>query len=50
MEVNINLPPTLDAFSFNVVNEMYAYHTWTVTAKYENDLEGDTPYMWAEIV
>jgi len=29
---------------------MYAYHTWSVVAKYENDIEGDAPIQSAEVV
>jgi hypothetical protein len=43
IEININKPPTFDKYSFNVNNEMYAYHTWSVVAKFENDQEGDPP-------
>ena len=29
---------------------MYAYHTWNVIAKFENDLEGDKPIQKAQVV
>ena len=48
--MRINAPPSFDKFSFSVTNEMFAYHTWNVVAKYENDLEGDAPIQDAEIV
>ncbi len=44
MELRINTPPSFDKYSYNVANEMYAYHTWSVVAKYENDVEGDDAY------
>ena len=50
VQITINMPPTFDKYSFAVMNDMYAYHTWSVTAKYENDLESDLPYMDAKIV
>jgi len=43
VDIRINKPPTFDKYSFNVNNEMFAYHTWSVTAKFENDIEGDPP-------
>ncbi len=50
LEVRVNTPPTFDKYSYSQLNEMYAKHTWSVTAKYENDIEGDTAYMNAFFV
>ncbi len=47
IEVRINKPPTFDKYSFYENNEMYAYHTWNVVAKFENDFEGDAPIQTA---
>jgi len=43
VEIRVNLPPTFDKYSFLETNSMYAYHTWNVVAKFENDMEGDSP-------
>jgi starvation-inducible outer membrane lipoprotein len=50
VELRINMPPTFDKYSFLVSNDMYAYHTWNVVVKFENDIEGDSPIQTAEIV
>ena len=50
VEIRINKPPTFDKYSFLESNSMYAYHTWNVVAKFENDIEGDSPIQTAEVV
>jgi hypothetical protein len=39
VQVIINIPPTIDAFSFNLNESLYAHHNWNITAKYEIDQE-----------
>lgn len=49
IEVRINTPPTFDAYSFQLNNEMYSYHKWNVTAKFLLDAEANEPMMDAKI-
>lgn len=35
--------------TYNTVESIWAHHNWNITAKYENDDEGNDPYMDAEM-